>query len=149
MGPYFPWYYNPYIAFEEKAKSDTKYQLVHTFFNNGKVNSDGFNLLEPIWDLINPKEIVRAKINLGPAETEQTEGGWHTDFTADNPDAKNITTAVLYINDNNGYTKFEDGTVVESVANRFASFPALTSHTGVSHTDAKVRVVLNLNYISY
>lgn len=147
MGPYFPWYYNSYIALE--GKEDKKYQLVHTFFNNGKVNSDGFSLLEPVWDLINPKKIIRAKINLGPVEPDQEEGGWHTDFTVENPEAKDITTAVFYINDNNGYTKFKDGTVVESVANRFASFPALTPHTGVSHTDAKVRVVLNLNYISY
>jgi len=54
----------------------------------------------------------------------------------------------LYVNTNNGYTKFEDGTKVESVANRLVTFPANMKHKGTSCTDEKIRVVINFNYFT-
>ena len=57
-------------------------------------------------------------------------------------------TSILYLNTNNGYTEFEDGTKVESVANRFISFPIETKHRGTSCTDKKIRVVINFNYLT-
>ena len=53
------------------------------------------------------------------------------------------------MNTNNGYTKFEDGTKVESVANRLVTFPASMMHTGTSCTDKKIRIVINFNYMEY
>ena len=54
--------------------------------------------------------------------------------------------AILYLNTNNGGTKFEDGTFVKSKANRVAIFPQHIKHAGVWCTDRKLRYVLNLNY---
>ena len=51
------------------------------------------------------------------------------------------------MNTNNGYTEFEDGTKVESVANRFVSFPEKMKHRGTSCTDKKTRIVININYL--
>ena len=59
---------------------------------------------------------------------------------------KQSTTSIFYMNTNNGYTKFEDGTKIESVANRMVSFPTNTQHKGTSCTDQKTRVVINFNY---
>ena len=59
---------------------------------------------------------------------------------------KQWTTAIFYVNTNNGYTKFEDETIVESVANRVVTFPANMKHTGTSCTDEKTRVIINFNY---
>ena len=50
------------------------------------------------------------------------------------------------MNTNDGYTEFEDGTKVESVANRLVTFPANLKHTGTSCTDEKTRIVINFNY---
>jgi len=50
------------------------------------------------------------------------------------------------MNTNNGYTKFEDGTKIESVANRMVFFSSNMKHTGTSCTDEKIRVVINFNY---
>ena len=58
-----------------------------------------------------------------------------------------MRTGVLYMNTCNGYTAFENDTQVQSVANRFVSFPAYMRHTGTTTTDEKVRVVVNFNYI--
>ena len=58
----------------------------------------------------------------------------------------NITLVILYMNTNNGFTKFEDGTVIESVANRFVTFPNHTEHTGTTTSDSDYRLVINFNY---
>ena len=49
-------------------------------------------------------------------------------------------------NDGDGYTEFEDGTKVESIENRFVTFPSNLHHGGTTCTDQKRRVVINLNY---
>ena len=56
------------------------------------------------------------------------------------------TTAILYINTNNGYTKFKKGGKVKSVANRMLIFDSQLEHAGVTCTDALRRVVVNFNY---
>ena len=58
----------------------------------------------------------------------------------------NITTAILYVNSNNGYTLFEDGTKVESVENRIVLFDSNLRHTGTTCTEEKVRIVVNFNF---
>ena len=58
-----------------------------------------------------------------------------------------MKTSILYLNTNNGYTRFEDGTKVESVANRMVTFPNQMMHTGTTTTDSEYRLVLNLNYV--
>ena len=57
-----------------------------------------------------------------------------------------MTVGIYYVNGNNGYTEFEDGTKVESVENRFVSFAGDLIHRGVNQTDTKERVVINFNY---
>ena len=76
---------------------------------------------------------------MGPRTTEITRNKFHRDFP-------NITTAVYYINTNNGWTEFENGDKVESVANRIVIFDSNTMHTGTTCTDEKVRVLINFNY---
>ena len=56
-------------------------------------------------------------------------------------------TAIYYVNTNNGYTKFEDGTVVNSVENRCVVFDSSLRHTGTTCTDQKTRVVINFCYV--
>ena len=75
-----------------------------------------------------------------------TEFGF-SELRKNNPEKlKQWTTAIFYINTNNGYTEFEDGTRVESVANRIVNFPANLKHRGTRCTDQKIRIVINFNY---
>ena len=60
-----------------------------------------------------------------------------------------MTTGIYYVNGNDGYTEFETGDKVKSVANRFVKFPSDIKHRGVSQVDTKVRCVLNLNYFEF
>ena len=72
---------------------------------------------------------------------ENIVSGLHCDMEYDG------TTAIFYLNSNNGYTVFKDGEKVESVANRIVKFPTLKEHSGVSCSDSKRRAVINFNYI--
>ena len=57
-----------------------------------------------------------------------------------------MKTSTYYINTNNGWTEFEDGGKVESVANRMLVFDSNLVHGGVSCTDEKTRILINFNY---
>ena len=67
--------------------------------------------------------------------------GFHNDW-----DYEDSKTSIFYVNTNDGYTEFEDGTVVESVENRLVTFPSPLKHTGTSCTDTSRRMVININY---
>ena len=100
--------------------------------------------LDPIWAKLcqehNLDVMLRVKINMEPRTAEHIESLFHTDTLQHN------TTAVYYVNTNNGCTRFKDGTKVDSVANRMVIFDAQTQHGGVTCTDEHVRVVININY---
>ena len=55
-------------------------------------------------------------------------------------------TSIFYVNTNDGYTKFKDGTKVKSIANRMLTFPANMKHCGTSCTNERRRIVINFNY---
>jgi hypothetical protein len=139
----FPWFLNGSIVDNVKIlneKSTDSFQFTHTFFDNWSFKSEWATNLAPIIDKINPKAWLRIKANLGPRHDVVEEQGYHTDYSF------NCTTAILYLTANDGYTIFEDGTKIESVENRFVEFNSELKHSGTSHTDSRVRVVLNMNY---
>ena len=100
-------------------------------------------------DSLQPVSIWRIRGNLLTRLPTIVENPFHTDmaFLLEEK-AKQWTTSIFYVNTNNGYTIFEDGTKVESVANRMITFPANLKHTGTSCTDQQVRIVINFDYFS-
>ena len=103
--------------------------------------SPTMELIRPILNNVPIRSLFRVKFNLNPRTPNIIEHGFHVDCAY--PDS---VTAVMYFNTCNGYTKFEDGTKVESVENRMVFFNSQMKHTGSTCTDEKRRVVLNLNY---
>ena len=63
------------------------------------------------------------------------------------PDEDKITTAIFYLNTNNGYTEFEGENRIDCVENRLVMFPAKTRHRAIGQTDVIQRIVLNFNFI--
>jgi hypothetical protein len=58
------------------------------------------------------------------------------------------TTAIFYINSNDGYTIFKKNKkIIKSKENKFIYFKSNSEHAGTTCTDQKVRVVINFNYI--
>tara|TARA_E500000331_G_C17151508_1_gene667510 strand:+ start:454 stop:993 length:540 start_codon:yes stop_codon:yes gene_type:complete len=142
----FPWYYTPYVAAVNPDESNKdSYQFVHPFWMNkmGFYNPNT-DKISDILMRINPQVLLKCKANLQPRCHVIRTSEWHTDFT---PPLNDWTTAIYYMNDNNGYTEFKDGDIINSVANRIVFFNGLQEHRGTTCTDSKVRLVINFNFI--
>jgi len=139
----FPWFYADRIVFEDDVD---KFQFIHAFYDNHMPMSPFSNELDSIINIIQPFSIVKIRAKLLTRTPEIVESTFHVDIPLSEEKLKQWTTSIFYINTNNGYTKFEDGTIVESVANRMLSFPANMKHCGTSCTDERRRIVINFNY---
>ena len=120
-------------------------QFVHGFYawrNRSLYRSAFLPVIAPVLNWFGPIRLIKAKLNRTPGRSRHIEYGLHVDTRH-----RNALTAIYYLNDNNGYTLFEDGTRVASVANRLVIFNAALRHTGASCTDRPARLVLNLNLI--
>ena len=138
---YFPWYFSDYTDYlGEKGLDKGKY--IHTFYENNNSNSKHYNLLLPIIEKLKCVSLIKIKINSTNYSNKIIEGTYHVDNKH-----KGTTTAVYYINTNDGYTKFKKSKKkISSVENRMVIFDTNTEHLGTTTTNAKRRVVLNFNY---
>lgn len=141
---YFPWYYNSGVVYDSESNLDN-YQFTHTFYAKFSPSSDFCAHLDPILEFLKPCSLIRIKANLLTKTEEHIEHGYHVDIPYLKEGQKS-TTAILYMNTNNGYTKFEDGCLINSVENRLVLFDSSIMHTGSTCTDEKVRIVINFNY---
>ena len=149
------WRWNPTITGIGSKKNEGGQFCLGIFYSNEGIRSEDkqhWHKCLPMLDAVareNPRDgkdliWLRVKANMNPATAEHTRlGQFHSDFTFP------CTTSIFYLNTNNGWTEFEDGTKATSVANRLVTFPSHMKHVGFSCTDEQVRVVINLNYIKY
>ena len=124
------------------------YQLGHSFFNNSPndcfpTKSSDAEILNPIISKMRVVAWKRIKANLNPKTSSIIKHGFHVDYND-----KHMKTSIFYVNSNDGYTEFEDGTIIESIANRLVTFPSNLRHTGTTCTNKSYRVVINFNYFS-
>lgn len=142
-GPHFPWYWSTVL--DEDSFMDRliyNFQAAHTFFYDGNISSNDFNIILPLLNKLNIKIIHRIKINANPVTSKIIEHGFHIDNQI--PNSK---TSIFYLNTNDGYTKFEEtGEKINSVANRLITFDTDKRHTGTTCTNSSRRMVINLNY---
>ena len=141
MGYNFPWYFNDFVNYKDRKKNE--FQFTFTFIKTGgecNCSEKIMLLLKPIFNKIKCKKINRVKANLLLKDFKIKEHSMHID-------QKIGTTGILYINDNNGYTKFENGKKIKSEENKYVEFNSLLKHTGTTCTNENRRVVLNINYV--
>lgn len=145
--PGFPWRCVPIVsegASAQMALAENR-QWVHGFVHwrpQSTYRSPALPLLHDVAKRLGPVRLLRVKANLTLRRERHVEYGLHVDTRH-----RGAVTGILYLNDNNGYTRFEDGSRVDSVANRLVVFDARRRHTGASCTDAPWRLVLNLNWL--
>ena len=142
MGQSFSWFYTDYIV--EKDKRDSKFQFIHTIYDKTLNDPDTYEKLKPMFQLMGAKSVWRIKLNLIPKTYEIEENEYHTDIHENSNEG--WYTSIFYMNTNDGYTIFDNGTMINSVKNRLITFPAKMRHAGTSCTDQKRRVVINFNY---
>ena len=137
MGGEFRWFYGKGRVTED----DGEFHMVHMFFQP-EVGGNSEHL--PIWNTfmnkVGAKKCERIKANLTFKTPTIETSPFHTDFA-------DMKTSVFYINTNNGYTEFENGVRVNSVANRVCIFDSNLFHCGTTHSEGDhQRVVVNFNY---
>lgn len=145
------WRYSAYKTGGQKSTlAITDFQFVHMFVgddtNNNLMYSNDSYIVDPLVEKINPDGISRIKANLQTRVCAQKIDvkGFHTDQEPNDSGEK--FNAVYYLNDNNGFTVFKDGTQVQSKANRLLIFKNELEHTGIAQSDTNVRVVINLTF---
>jgi hypothetical protein len=123
---------------------DGKCKFTHKIFEDNYATSPLHDSMRPFYQHINCAALIRNKIDFTLRTETHKQNMMHIDIACINIPYK---TGILYLNTNNGYTLFEDGTKVESVANRFVMFDGDMQHCGVSQTDVNERICLNINWI--
>ena len=145
-----PWTFSD-ILDEKYLICDQKYnyQYVHGVYTKQEPVSRYFDNIIPFLTKLDARALVRCKVNSICREEEIVVHGFHTDMRYPEEHSTGLDgmkTAILYLNTNNGFTCFMDGTKVESVANRCVIFPAHYKHSGTTCTDVYRRLALNLVY---
>tara|TARA_Y100000004_G_scaffold173387_1_gene211205 strand:+ start:2457 stop:2957 length:501 start_codon:yes stop_codon:yes gene_type:complete len=135
----FPWFYSD-ISGGPGDYSNFFFQ--HWFYLEGRQNSEWFGKVAiPILGSLDFKSLIRVKANCYSQRDKEIITRFHIDDT--NPH----TVALYSLNTNNGYTLFENGEKVHSVANQMAIFDGRLKHASVSQTDTAIRVNVNFNLI--
>ena len=126
MGENFSWFYKNAIVFpeEREKKQSNNFQFIHLFYDDRVPISPFYEKLTPIFNKIQALSFLRIKANLRTRTSKIVPSEFHIDMqlVISEEKLKQWWTSIFYLNTNNGYTEFEDGTKVESVANRIVSF---------------------------
>ena len=134
------WCYTPSVA-TRKIEDWRLFYLTHTVYD--------YTICSPFYDKLMTiptikrldfKALIRIKINMFPNTETLKEHGMHVDYKFPHKGA------LFSINTCDGYTKLEDGTKIDSVANRMLLFDASKPHTSTTTTNQTVRVNINFNY---
>lgn len=139
--PTFPWALNHGVSYAD----DGHIQFTHTIYRDNEFPSTWkLGGLDIFIEKLKITSLVRAKFNLLPRSTKIVEHEAHIDIPSP---PKGLKTAILYLNSNNGYTKFDTGEKVLSEENKLIIFDADVKHFGTTNTcDAPYRLDFNLNY---
>ena len=114
-------------------------------FQGAPIVNSMFNHLDPVINKLGHAALIRIRANQSwhTSDDVMRQRDYHRDVPFD------CTTGILYINDSDGCTIFENGDdpiECESKANRFIEFPSHYKHTSTPFTTPERRVVINFNY---
>jgi hypothetical protein len=123
--------------------NDTHKQFVHIFYKNDEPSSHHFTVIRPLLDKLNIQRLIRVKLNLLTKTPTIVEHDYHRDT-----ESSNALTSILYLNTNDGYTRFKNKNV-KSEENTLLTFPSAMFHSGTTCTDQDFRLVLNVVYEAF
>ena len=140
----FPWY----LQKEQVTGMDDGSYFNHIIYDNDVPKSDCYNPLINIFkNYINYITLIRINANLLLRQEIPSVSDFHTDCEFNLKYKKKITTAIFYLNTNNGATEFYEDQKIDSVRNRLIIFPTNIPHRAIGQTDTNERIVFNFNFI--
>ncbi|NBW58518.1 hypothetical protein EBR43_12250 [bacterium] len=116
--------------------------FTHMFFKDYMITSNLFQIIVPIINMLQVNALMRVKANFytNQVKDQVMSHPSHRDHEVTHK------AAIYYVNTNNGYTILEDGTKIESIANRILLFDGSTLHSSTDCSDQPYRVNINFNY---
>ena len=142
LGERLPWFHS-----DSTIDYDGCPQYSHMFYSDCEPCSDYWEHIRPVVSHLSPLGLTRVKFNATPKTSEIVQSPLHYDVIDQEDKPVNLNICILYMNDNDGYTYFDDGTRVESKANRCIIFPNRYRHGGTTCTNANRRIVGNFVYL--
>ena len=142
----FPWNYNWYVTAQEDENADRN----NWYLTNLLYVWDGIELnvrpeFDPIDEFVMPHmkidKLLRVKANMYPSTEKIFEHEPHVDYDYF------VKGAILSLNTCDGFTRLEDGTKVDSVANRMLFFDSSRPHNSSTTTNVQTRINININYL--
>ena len=101
-----------------------------------------FKHVRPILSKLNRIRILlRIKVNLYLQKDNVQVQDMHTDYPFE------TNAGCYFINTNNGYLSFEDGTKIDAKKGRIVLFKGNTKHAASYCSDKKIRGTINFNYM--
>lgn len=167
MGDSIPWYHHNSVTYpsanlsfnksDEKEKVEqTKnivakgltptqkkygYYMTHVVYANNRIFSElVFEKLQPLIEILNPRSLIRIKINNYPRTPSVLHHQDHIDYEYTHKGA------LFYINTNNGVTVIENKTEVDSIENKLILFDASKLHHSTTTSNSNRRINININY---
>ena len=135
LGMYFPWFYTKH----QTTFKDSSF-MGHCFYQDNKINSHFYYLVEPLMNKLNPTKIINIRSALCLKRPMTSK--WHSDFKKATSKDK---VAVYYVNTNNGCTIFKNKKI-KSEKNKIVIFDGNIKHKVKYQTDKDTRIIINCNY---
>tara|TARA_B100000131_G_C17740862_1_gene460967 strand:- start:50 stop:556 length:507 start_codon:yes stop_codon:yes gene_type:complete len=142
----FPWKYCDTVGKPSdatgisKEESAQQFYFVHNIYEQDQPVSELYQYTLPMYGKLDVRALLRSRVIMYMNQGKQIIHEKHFDYGYDH------TAALLYLNTNNGFTEFSDGTKCESVENRLVIFNGSIEHNSSTCTDVKKRQVLTINY---
>jgi len=143
LGNNFPWFYESSVTKEYQSKTIDDFLFFHHLYSidQGSTSTYFHEILMPLMGRLQFTQILRGKINLYPKKEKPLQHDFHIDRQEPH------MVALYSVNTNNGYTIFEDGKKINSVANQLVIFQGHIKHASSVQTDENVRVNININFL--
>jgi len=139
MSPKIPW------SFEAKTNNNHPVDDNEFYFHSLVYMTEPclmeYEMFLPLWNLFQIRSLMRIKANCYPSKENRVVHSPHVDQDFSHKGA------IISINSCDGYTILEDGTKIESVANRVLFFDPGRSHSSTNCTNAKARFNINVNWL--
>ena len=137
--PYFAWF----LQKEQVTGANDGCWFSHRIYDVDEPISPSYkSIIEIFKDHLKYVSLCRITVNLLLRQENPSISDFHRDFNN-----KKITTAIFYLNTNNGATEIKGGDRIDSVRNRLITFPTTTPHRAIGQTDVSKRIVINFNFI--
>ena len=143
---HIPWIYSTVISSEAATPNQGKDRTM--FFMSHNIYVDDYGILSPFYPYFKPalerlgvKALRRIRCNLFP---NTAQGVYVHEYHTDSDFSHNA--ALLSINTCDGFTTLEDGTKIDSVANRVLIFDGMTRHASSTTSNEAARINVNILY---